>query len=149
MSEIEKYILVYIAGITGIWKGIPVGIGLSLNPVFIGLFTAFGSITSVLILYFAGESFRQWVLKLYGEKRIERKKGKFLQFTNRYGPWGLGFVTAGLLGPFTSVILGLILISNSRRFLLILMFGILFWSIVLAYIFSPLFEIITRMIGFH
>ena len=145
MNEFEKYIIVYIAGITGIWKGIPVGTGLNLYPVYTGLFTAFGSITSVLILYFAVDSFRQWILKLYGTKRIERKKGRFLQFTNRYGPWGLGFVTAGLLGPFTSVILGLILISESRRFLIILMFGILFWSILLAFIFSPLFEIITKL----
>jgi hypothetical protein len=70
MGEIEKFILVYIAGATGIWKGVPLGIGLKLNPLYNGLLTGLGTNTTVLILYFAGNSFRQRIFKLYGEKRI-------------------------------------------------------------------------------
>jgi membrane protein DedA with SNARE-associated domain len=43
----------------------------------------------VLILYFAGYNFRNWILKQYGQKRIEKKKNKFMKLANRYGFWGL------------------------------------------------------------
>jgi len=145
MSEIEKFFLVYLVGATGIWKGIPVGIGLRLHPLYTGLLTAFGTSTTVIILYFAGNSFRQRMFRLYGEKRIEKNKGRFLRFANRYGSWGLGILTPGLLGPFPSLILGLVLISDTKRFMVMLVTGIFIWSIILAYFFTPLFEFITQI----
>lgn len=143
MGEFEKFIIVYLAGVSGIWKGIPVGIGLKLVPIYTGLYTALGSITTVLILFFAGDSFKNRVMNLYGEKRIARKKGKFSRFANRYGPWGLGLITSGILGPITSVILGLVFFTNTKKFVVILTAGILIWSVILAYIFSPIVEMIT------
>jgi len=139
LTSLHKYIIVFVAGITGIWKGVPIGIGLNLHPVFIGLFTGLGSVTSALIMYFAGDSFRQWILRLYGEKRMKRKENRFRKLADQYGPWGLGLVTSGLFGPFTSVILGLLLLKDTRRFLYLLIIGILIWSVILAYIFTPLY----------
>jgi membrane protein DedA with SNARE-associated domain len=143
MDEAWKYLIVFFAGATGMWKGIPAGIALNLHPVLTGFCTAFGSITSVLILFFAGDSFRQWILSKYGSKRIERKKNKFIKLTDRYGVWGLGLLTTGLLGPFTSLLLGLILIKDTRRFLTYLLVGIFVWSFILAYLFTPLIDIIS------
>ncbi len=143
MEETGKYLIVYIAGATGMWKGVPAGIALSLHPVYTGLFTALGSITSVLILFFAGDSFRQWILSKYGKKRLERKKGKFIKLTNRYGIWGLGLITTGVLGPFTSLLLGLILITDTRKFLIYLLAGITIWSFILAWLFTPIVEFLT------
>jgi membrane protein DedA with SNARE-associated domain len=145
MGESAKYFAVYIAGITGLWKGIPLGIGLNLDPFFTGLFTGLGSVTTVLILFLAGESFRKWILNKYGEKRIEKKKNNFSQMANRYGIWGLGLVTAGLLGPYTSMLLGFILIKEIRKFLLILMTGIFIWSFVFAYFFSSIVDFILKI----
>jgi membrane protein DedA with SNARE-associated domain len=137
LTQFEKFIIVFLAGLSGIWKGIPLGIGLKLAPLYIGIFTALGSICTVLILYFAGDAFRKWVFNLYGKKRIARKKGKFLRFAHKYGPWGLGLITAGILGPVTSTILGLIFFQNTKKFVIILMVGIFIWSLILAFIFTP------------
>ena len=145
MDETGKYLIVYFAGATGIWKGIPAGIALNLHPVLTGLFTALGSISSVLILFFAGDSFRQWILGKYGSKRIERKKSKFIKLTDRYGAWGLGLLTTGLLGPFTSLFLGLILIKDTRIFFIYLIFGIFIWSFILSYLFTPLIDIMSQI----
>lgn len=142
MSEPEKYVLVYLAGATGIWKGIPAGIALNIHPAYIALFTALGSITSVLVLYFAGNTFRTWVLKKVGTKRIERKKNKFLRFSNKYGAFGLGLITTGLLGPFTSLFLGLLLVEETRKFIVYLLVGIFLWSFILAYFFYPLAQLL-------
>ncbi|HSH19606.1 MAG TPA: small multi-drug export protein [Draconibacterium sp.] len=145
MGITSKFLIVYLAGATGMWKGIPAGIALGIHPIYNGLFTALGSITSVLLLCFAGDSFRNRILKLYGQKRIEKKKGKFLKLTDRYGALGLGLITTGLLGPFNSLLIGFILFKDLSKFLLYLIIGILVWSIILAYIFTPLIELISKI----
>lgn len=125
------------------WKGIPVGIALGIQPICNGLFTALGSVSSVLILYFAGYNFRNWILKQYGQKRIEKKKNKFMKLANRYGVLGLGLITTGLLGPFVSLILRFILLKDIRKFLFYLIAGIFIWLIVLALFFTPIVEMIS------
>lgn len=125
------------------WKGIPVGIALGIQPICNGLFTSLGSVSSVLILYFAGYNFRNWILKQYGQKRIEKKKNKFMKLANRYGVLGLGLITTGLLGPFVSLILRFILLKDIRKFLFYLIAGIFIWSIVLALFFTPIVEMIS------
>lgn len=145
MNQAGKYLIVYIAGATGLWKGIGLGITLNIYPVLNGFFTAIGSITSVLILYFAGDSFRQWILSKYGHKRLEKKKNKFIKLTNQYGVWVLGLITPGLLGPFTPLLLGLIFIRETRKFLIYLLVGITLWSFILAYLFTPIVELLTMV----
>lgn len=140
-----KFFAVYLAGISGLWKGVPVGIGLNLPPFFTGLFTGLGSVTAVLIIFFAGESFRNWILNKYGSKNIEKKKNRFSQMANRYGIWGLGLVTAGLLGPYTSMLLGFILIKEIKKFLFILITGIFIWSFAFAYFFTPIVGFILKI----
>lgn len=144
MPEIGKLIAIYFAGITGIWKGIPAGIALNADPIYTGFLTGIGSVTSVLILYFAGAKFRNWFFQHFGQKRMERKKGKFLRFANKYGPCGLGLITSGILGPFTSLFLGLLLLEDTRKFLYYLIAGLMLWSILLAYIFTPLVNFVTQ-----
>lgn len=122
------------------WKGIPVGIALGIQPICNGLFTSLGSVSSVLILYFAGYNFRNWILKQYGQKRIEKKKNKFMKLANRYGVLGLGLITTGLLGPFVSLILRFILLKDIRKFLFYLIVGIFIWSIVLAFFLHQLLK---------
>lgn len=145
MGNASKFLIIYLAGVTGMWKGIPAGIALGVHPLYNGLFTALGSISSVLILYFAGDAFRNWVLKQYGQKRIEKNKGKFMKLADRYGPWGLGLITTGLLGPFTSLLLGFVLIKDIRKFLVYLIIGVFIWSFILSYTFTPLVEFIGNL----
>lgn len=144
MPEYGKLITIYIAGTTGIWKGIPAGIALNVNPLYTGFLTGIGSVSSVLILYFAGNNFRNWFLKHYGKKRIERQKGKFIRIANKYGSWGLGLITPGMLGPFTSLFLGLLLLEDTRKFLYYLIAGLMLWSLILAYTFTPLVNFIAQ-----
>ena len=146
MEEGGKFLAVYFAGITGLWKGIPLGIGLGLNPFYTGLFTALGSVTTVLILFIAGDNFRKWILSKYGSKRIAKKKAKFEGISERYGLWGLGLITSGLLGPYTSMLLGFILIKDIQKFLVYLIVGIFIWSFIMAYFFTSIIDFLQRII---
>lgn len=143
MEMVHKYLLVFLSGATGIWKGIPVGIAFGIRPVYNGLITALGSASVVLIIYFAGDKLRNWILKQYGQKRMEKKKNKFMKYANRYGVVGLGLIAPGLFGPFMPLILGFIIIKDIRKFLFYLIAGIFIWSMILAFFFTPIVEMFS------
>ena len=145
MAEAGKYLLVYLTGALGIWKGVPLGIALNLPSVFTGLFTALGSMSTILVLFFAGDSVRQWILSKYGSKSIDKKKSKFLKLTNRYGVWVLGLISPGILGPIPTILLGLIFIKDTRKFLIYLLIGITLWCFFLAFLFTPIIELLQHL----
>ncbi len=142
MEELGKYLAVYLAGATGIYKGIPVGIAFGLSPFLSASFTALGSISSVVILYLAGAPFRQWLMKKYGSKSIDGKQQKFTNWLDKYGVPGLGLMVTGLLGPFISLIMGMTLLKETGKFLFYLILGIILWSFAIAYVADPLVDLI-------
>ncbi len=142
MEEIAKYIAVYLAGATGIYKGIPVGIAFGLKPLMTASLVALGAISSALLVYFSGEPFRKWLLKKYGSKTFEHKKAKFAKWMDKYGVPGLGLMVTGLLGPFIALIIGMALLDDTRKFLLYLITGIVLWSFGLTYLTEPVVQLV-------
>ncbi len=119
---------IYLAGITGLYKGVPVGIALKAHPVIITAFTALGSITAVLILYYSGESFKKWITKRIGEDKLEKKKNNFTFWMDRHGTMGLGLIVTGLIGPIVTILLGMTLVRDTGRLLFFVIIGIIIWS---------------------
>jgi hypothetical protein len=133
MEEILLQIsAIYVAGITGLYKGIPVGLALNAHPVLIAGFTALGCNTTVLFLFFAGEPVRNWIISKIGKDKLEKRKGKFTRIMDRYGTIGLGLIVSGILGPITSVLIGLAIVPDTRRLLVFLLIGMVIWSIILT-----------------
>lgn len=145
MEEIGKYLTVYLAGATGIYKGIPVGIALGLKPYIIALCVSLGAISSAMLVYFSGEPFRKWLLKKYGSKSFEHKKAKFAKWMDKYGIPGLGLMVTGLLGPFIALIIGITLLDNSRKFLFYLIIGIVLWAFGLTYLSEPVVRLVKEL----
>jgi hypothetical protein len=123
---------IYIAGITGLYKGVPVGIALKAHPILIASMTALGSITAVLIINYSGTSFRKWLLSKIGKDNLEKKKGRFTNLMDRYGVIGLGLIASGTIGPIATILLGLITLKKTSRLMVYLIIGIMLWSIVLT-----------------
>lgn len=119
---------VYLAGITGLYKGVPVGIALQAHPLVTAGFTALGSITTVLIIYFSGESLRKWLFGRIGESRLEKQKKKFTHIMDRYGTIGLGLIVSGTLGPIPAALVGMMVVKDTRRLMIFLILGIILWS---------------------
>jgi membrane protein DedA with SNARE-associated domain len=142
MSEIAKYLSVYLAGATGIWKGIPLGIAFHLPPWLNASLVALGATSAVLLLYFAGTNFRNWLFKKFGSKSMEHKKERFKRWMDRYGIMGLGLMVTGLLGHLIALLLGMILVKNTRKFLIYLIAGIVIWSFALSFLFNPIGEML-------
>jgi len=138
---------IYLAGITGIWKGVPVGFALQAHPVMTAIFTALGSITVVLILLFSGERLKKWILERYSARRLERKKGKLLRLMDRYGVAGLGLIASGVIGPVLSTLLGVVVIEKTRKLLVFLIAGVILWSGLLTILAGMGLHFILSMMG--
>ena len=123
---------IYMAGITGLYKGVPVGIAFKANPVIIAGFTALGNITTVFILYYSGESFKKWLFKKMGEEKLKKRKEKFTHLMDRYGTVGLGLIVSGTLGPIPAVLIGMAVVKDTQRLMIFLVIGIILWSAALT-----------------
>jgi membrane protein YqaA with SNARE-associated domain len=142
---ITQIISIYLAGITGLYKGVPVGFALQASPYITALFTALGSLTTVFVLYFSGSPLRSWILNKYGKKKIEKSKSRFTTIMEKYGVVGLGVLATGLIGPIITLLIGLMLIKDMRRLMLFLSIGILLWSAALTVIASFSLELLKPL----
>lgn len=131
---ILRYLSIYMVGIAGIWKAIPVGMALNTTLVETATFTALGSITAVGILYFFGEEVKRRVHKKWSRQKLEKRKTRFSNIMNRYGIVGLGLITPGLFGPITSIVVGLLILPQTSRLMPYLITGIIFWSFLLTWL---------------
>jgi membrane protein DedA with SNARE-associated domain len=131
-SVLTQIITIYIAGITGLYKGVPVGFAFQASPVLIALFTALGSVTIVLAIFFAGDQLKNRIIERFGKKKMEKKSGLFTRIMEKYGLVGLGIIAPGFIGPIGAIIMGLIMIQNTKLFLVYLIAGIFLWSIALT-----------------
>lgn len=146
VNMIIRAFTIYIVGITGIWKAIPVGLALKSNPIEIAVFTALGSITTVILLFYFGESVKRWVLKNWSKDKLEKRKSKFSHIINKYGVVGVGIITPGLFGPITSIIVGLLIIKNTSKLMPYLIVGIILWPFLLTWSATTSFDILKNWI---
>lgn len=133
-NAIIKYITIYLVGITGIWKGIPVGMALKSTLTETASITALGSITTVMLLYYFGEPVKRWAIKNWGKDKLDKRKGKFSAVMDKYGVVGLGILTPGPFGPITTIIVGLLIIKNTSKLMPYLIAGIIIWSFILTWV---------------
>jgi membrane protein YqaA with SNARE-associated domain len=145
-ESILRIITVYLVGITGIWKSIPVGILLNSHPLEIAILTSLGSITTVFVLYFFGESVKKWVLKKWSSDKLEKKKGKFNMIMDRYGIIGIGIICPGIFGPITCIIVGLFVVKNTSKLMPYLTIGIIIWSFLLTLLATSGFDLVNSWI---
>jgi membrane protein YqaA with SNARE-associated domain len=125
---VYKIFIIYLAGLTGIFKAIPVGMVLQASPVWIALMTALGGLTAAVILYLFGEWVRNILEKRMSEKRLEKKKERTRRYLSKYGIMGLGVFGTLLLGFHITIILGLLVVKTQKMLLLWTIVGIMLWS---------------------
>ena len=123
---------VFFVGLSGIWKSVPLGLALQIHPVWTVILTAVSSIITVSVIHHFGERVKTWIRTHFNKENIEKRKGKFLKLLDRYGMVGLGLLGTGMIGPIMAIILGLMFLSNTKKFLYYTIIGIILWSIGLT-----------------
>lgn len=128
------YILIFLMGMLGIWKAIPLGLLLKAHPVFIFLFTALGASAAVLILFFFGNKIREYILRKRARKDKKSKENRAAKLFEKYGAAGLGFLGCLLMGPNMTIILGMLVVKSQKKLLIWTLAGVVVWSLILTVI---------------
>ena len=129
---IGELALVFSIGILGIWKSIPVGLVMEMNPVWIASMTILGASLGILIIYFIGTNIKKYLRKMMKESSIEKKESRLHKLFNQYGVYGLGLLGTLIIGPNMTMALGIAFVNKPRILLLWTFFGIVIWSSVLT-----------------
>lgn len=127
-------ILIFLTGMLGIWKAIPLGLAFNTNPVLIWLMTSAGASASVIILYFFGKQIRDYIIGKRENKTNKGKEARAKQLLKKYGVFGLGFIGTLLMGPQMTIVIGLIIAKSHTKLLYWTLSGIFVWSFVITYL---------------
>ena len=130
-EHLAEYLSVFLMGLLGIWKAIPLGFAFGLNPVLIYLATTLGALVSALVIYFFGDWVRK-ILKQKAKNKPGKKSGKAENLFQKYGAPGLGFLGTLLIGPNATLLLGLLIVKSAKHLLIWTLIGITVWSAVLT-----------------
>lgn len=125
-------LLIFVTGLLGIWKAVPLGILLKVHPVLIFSMSALGSIVGVLILFFFGNKIRDYVLRKRVSNKKDSKESRITKLFEKYGAAGLGFFGCLLIGPIMTIILGMVVVKSQKKLLYWTLAGVVVWSLVLT-----------------
>ena len=145
-SVVIQIVTIYLAGITGLYKGIPMGFAINASPFITAIFTALGSLTAIFVIYFSGSSLKKWIINKFARKKIDKKKSRFTAIMEHYGVIGLGLFATGIIGPIMTTILGLMLVKETKRLMISLSIGIILWSVALTIIASISLDMLKQLI---
>ena len=131
---IGELALVFSIGILGIWKSIPVGLVMEMNPLWICLMTILGATLGILVIYMLGTNIKKYLNKWMKESSIEKKENRLLSLFNKYGVHGLGLIGTLIIGPNMTMALGIALVNKPRMLFIWTFVGIVVWTFTLTYL---------------
>lgn len=139
-------LLVFLTGMLGIWKAVPVGVALGLDPVMTWLMTSAGAVLAATVLYFLGERIRTFLEKKRKKSPGKKQNERAARLLEKYGIPGLGFLGCLLMGPNMTILVGLVLVRSNIRLLYWTIAGILVWSLALTSLAVISIDLFTRLV---
>jgi membrane protein DedA with SNARE-associated domain len=131
-NVISTSIAIFLMGMLGIWKAVPLGFALGSQPFLTWLMTSLGATLSAVILYFFGDRIRTFLASRRKKPRREKKDARAARLFEKYGTAGLGFLGCLLMGPNMTMLIGLLIVRSPRKLLYWTVAGILIWSVALT-----------------
>jgi membrane protein YqaA with SNARE-associated domain len=147
-----KILIVFLLGMTGIWKAVPAGFLLKVPALLVFSDTVSGATAGVALIYL----FENWiidrVLKNRNRKRLIKKQGTAKRLFQKYGTAGLALLGTISIGSLITILMGLIFVDDRKKMLMWTVFSIVIWSAVLtivAVFSSKLFFHLVKYRKFH
>lgn len=131
---LDQLVLVFLIGILGIWKSIPVGLVMRLDPLWICVATILGATVGILIIYMLGTRVRTYLGKWMKESSLAKKESRLIRLFNKYGIHGLGVLGTLFMGPNMTMAIGLTIAYKPWVLFLWTLVGTIIWSIALTYV---------------
>lgn len=140
----HKLVIVFFIGMVGIYKAVPAGFLLKASPILIFLMTTLGASTSVILIYFFGNWIKVRILEKGNQNRLNKKKSKAKLLFERYGIIGLAILGTVSIGPYITMMMGLIIVNERKKLLIWTIIGILFWTCSLTIVASISIELLNK-----
>ncbi len=123
---------IFLMGLLGIWKAVPVGFALGAGPVLTWLMTSLGAMVAAVVLYFFGDRIRRYLSRKEKKPRAEKRNARAERLLERYGTAGLGLLGCLVMGPNMTMLIGLVIVRSPRKLLTWTIAGILVWTLALT-----------------
>ena len=146
MCSLYNWGIIFLTGMLGVWKAIPVGLALQCHSVVIMSMTAGGALLSIVIIYFLERRIKEWILQRLNKGKSTRKKKKLNALFEKYGIVGMGLFGTLLLGPNMTMAMGMIIVKKEKSLLLWTAAGIIIWTVVLTLIGTYSVELFEKMV---
>jgi hypothetical protein len=125
--EYKLALVLLTAGIE-LWGAVPLGLGMSLAPMSVGVATVIGATVGVLIAAFAGESVRKFFMR----GKDPAAAGGLRKWVFDKGHWVIGLLGPILLGATVTAALAAGMGLQRRKWLPLVLVSVVFWTVLLV-----------------
>ena len=117
---------VFALAIVEFGAALPLGLHLEMHPTLVGVVSLAGAFVGILLATFAGEAIR----KLIFWRRADTAKtpSKISKWLMEKGPWAIGLLGPGLIGPLFAAGLAASIGLPRRRSMALLAVGVTLWA---------------------
>src|SRR5690606_15313067 len=134
MAEIAKYFSIYLLTMVKFIAGPLTGLATGTGILATCIFTVLGMMSSVLVFSYFGKFLRdrflkKWFLK---KKKFSRQNRRFVTIWQKYGLFGVSFLTPVLFSPIGGAVLVSALggMSHKKKLFAYMLFSACFWSVI-------------------
>ena len=147
LSELMKYIIVYLISMFKFIGGPAFGSAYDLNLAGTATMSVLGMMTSVTIISFFGLKLRTWIQKKYSFKRkvFTRRNRRIVKIWRGYGEFGVSFFTPILFSPVIGTLLVVTLGGKRKRVFTYMLISAVFWAFIVTSLSDLLFDILFRL----
>ena len=147
LSELMKYIIVYLISMFKFIGGPAFGAAYDLNIIGTATMSIFGMMTSVTIISFFGLKLRTWIKKKYNFKRklFTKRNRRIIKIWRRYGEFGVSFFTPIIFSPVIGTLLVTTLGGKRKRIFTYMLISAIFWAFIIASLSDLLLDVLFRL----
>lgn len=130
LTLLAKYLTVLLSSMVKFIAGPLAGLALGLNIVETALFTALGMMSTVLLFTLVGKPLRTLLQKTLwkNRKRFSPRNRQFVRIWNRWGLFGLSFLTPVLFSPIGGALLVNIFGGTKKAIISYMLLSAFFWA---------------------
>ena len=135
LSDVMKYLIVYLVSMFKFIGGPAVGAAFDLNNWLTAATTVSGMMTSVVVITFFGIRLRAWLrgkLKRKQKKIFTSRNRRIVKIWRGYGEFGVSFFTPVLFSPIIGTLIIVTLGGKRKRIFTYMLISAIFWAVTLS-----------------